>query len=155
MLFRSEENKKLFDEYALLESEIKNNKKYSKEEREQEIDRLRSQYAPSYEWLLTKDFAGLTALADIKEKEGVDINKKEKGYFTAVANNIVSSFEKSYDTENLWKKINKATKNTLKKSYESGLMSLDAYYKVSNMFENYLPLRDFSRSEERRVGKEC
>lgn len=40
--------------------------------------------------------------------------------------------------DQLWEKINLATKYTLKKSYESGLMTQQYYDKVRNMFEYYV-----------------
>lgn len=76
-----------------------------------------------------KDFSGLSSL--IGEEEN----------FTAEAEKLVSAFEDTNDTAVLWEKINAATKESLKKTYECGLMTKDAYQKVSNMFQYYIPLR--------------
>lgn len=44
----------------------------------------------------------------------------------------------------LWDKINAATKETLRKSYNSGLMSKSTYDKVRGMFKYYVPLRGWN-----------
>lgn len=76
-----------------------------------------------------RDYSGLTDLTGSKDN------------FTDLAEDIVTSFEGSYDTANLWNRINAATKETLRKSYESGLMTKETYEKVRDMFANYIPLR--------------
>lgn len=76
-----------------------------------------------------KDFSGLSSLTGEEEN------------FTAEAEKLVSAFEDTNDTAVLWEKINAATKESLKKTYECGLMTKDAYQKVSNMFQYYIPLR--------------
>ena len=47
----------------------------------------------------------------------------------------------------LWEKINAATKETLKHSYESGLMERKTYQKVGSMFDYYLPLRGWDEDK--------
>lgn len=76
-----------------------------------------------------KDFSGLSSLTGEKEN------------FTTEAEKLVSTFEEANDTTVLWEKINAATKESLKKTYECGLMTKDAYQKVSTMFKYYIPLR--------------
>lgn len=76
-----------------------------------------------------KDFSGLSSLTGEKEN------------FTTEAEKLVSAFEEGNDTAVLWEKINAATKESLKKSYECGLMTKDAYQKVNAMFKYYIPLR--------------
>ena len=76
-----------------------------------------------------RDYSGLTDLTGSKDN------------FTDLAEDMVTSFEGSYDTAVLWNRINAATKETLRKSYESGLMTKETYEKVLNMFANYIPLR--------------
>ena len=51
-----------------------------------------------------------------------------------------------FQTE-LWEKINAATKETLKHSYESGLMERKTYQKVGSMFDYYLPLRGWDEDK--------
>lgn len=76
-----------------------------------------------------KDFSGLSSLTSEKEN------------FTTEAEKLVSTFEKANETTVLWEKINAATKESLKKTYECGLMTKDVYQKVSTMFKYYIPLR--------------
>ncbi len=76
-----------------------------------------------------KDFSGLSSLTGEKEN------------FTTEAEKLVSTFEEANDTTVLWEKINAATKESLKKTYECGLMTKDVYQKVSTMFKYYIPLR--------------
>lgn len=76
-----------------------------------------------------KDFSGLSSLTGEEEN------------FTTKAEKIVSAFEDVNDTAALWEKINAATKESIKKTYECGLMTKDAYQKVNTMFKYYIPLR--------------
>ncbi len=81
-----------------------------------------------------KDYSGLTALTE------------EKKDFKANALDIVKGFEEKHETQELWDKVNAATKETLRKSYESGMMSKDTYMQVSNMFKHYIPLRGWNET---------
>lgn len=82
---------------------------------------------------LDEDYSGLTALAE--KYDAIDEG------FKAHAQKLISDFEDRFDTKDLWEKVNAATKETLRKSYESGMMSRDAYDKVSKLFKYYIPLR--------------
>lgn len=109
------------------------------DEWEEKIDGLNAQKKAFYEEQYLKnrmrDYSGLTQLA---EKE----NEEEEDY-EVVAKGIVDQFEEAHGElcDKLWEKINLATNQTLKKSYESGLMNRSTYDKVRNMFEFYVPLR--------------
>ena len=76
-----------------------------------------------------EDFAGLKGLTG------------EPYDFTEKAKEMVRDFEDKYDTARLWDRVNAATKETLRRNYESGLMSRDAYNAVRGMFKYYIPLR--------------
>lgn len=82
---------------------------------------------------LDEDYSGLTALAE--KYDAIDEG------FKAHAQKLITDFEDRFDTKDLWEKVNAATKETLRKSYESGMMSRDAYDKVSKQFKYYIPLR--------------
>ena len=82
---------------------------------------------------LEEDYSGLTALAE-------KYDEADKG-FKANAKDMVNDFEGRFDTRALWERVNAATKETLRKSYESGMISRDTYDKVSKMFNHYIPLR--------------
>ena len=107
----------------------------SHDEWEEKLDGLDAQkkefYEAEYENNRLKDYSGLTQLTN-----------REDNYEEA-AKEIVEQFEEAHGElcDILWEKINLATKNTLKKSYESGLMTRSTYDKVRNMFEYYVPLR--------------
>ena len=55
----------------------------------------------------------------------------------------VTLFENAVNTDNLWKSINKATKETLRQQYEANMISKDQYGNLRDMFEFYVPLRGF------------
>lgn len=78
---------------------------------------------------IARDYSGLTDLTGEAEN------------FTEAAEAIVKEFEKKHNTDELWERINAATKNTLKKNYDSGLISKEDYEYVRNMFKYYIPLR--------------
>ena len=78
-----------------------------------------------------RDYSGLT---DLTGKD--DVQEAE-----AEAQRIVADMESRSDTSELWKVTNAATEWTLKKAYESGMMSRDNYDYVRSMFSYYIPLR--------------
>lgn len=61
----------------------------------------------------------------------------------AEAKRMVADYEAAHATNDLWDKVNAVNKQTLKKTYESGLISKQTYDDVSDMYENYIPLRGF------------
>jgi hypothetical protein len=74
------------------------------------------------------------------------ITSESKGDFTAFATERVKDFEEAHDTAGLWEKTNAATKQTLRKAYESGMMSRDVYEYVSAMYQYYIPLRGWNET---------
>lgn len=96
--------------------------------------------------------------AGVKEKKRDDayIQMFEDQYgkdadVMALANDKVREFEQKFDSATLWKRINAATKHPLKKAYESGLMSKEAYEHTNDMFRFYVPLRGW---EEKKADDE-
>ena len=104
---------------------------------DQRKDKIDSEKEEYYQKRLAKhledDYSGLTALAE-------KYDEADKG-FKAYAKDMVDEFESRFNTRSLWEKVNAATKETLRKSYESGMMSRDTYDKVGKMFKHYIPLR--------------
>ena len=86
---------------------------------------------------LKNDYSGLTGLA---EELGDDRP------FTEVAQEIVDLAEAENDVNELWEKINAATKFVLQRQYEAGMMTTEVYNDVSTMFQYYTPLRGFSET---------
>ena len=127
------------DRYAELEA-LKRHDAVSEEEYEERKDRFDAERGEYHQERLAdnseKDYSGLTALA---EKHGAEADD-----FKAHAEETVADFEGRFDTSSLWNKVNAATKETLRKSYESGMMSRGAYDKVKGMFDNYIPLRGWN-----------
>ena len=80
-----------------------------------------------------RDYAGLTALTGMDNVADAE----------AMAQKMVSDYEQTHDTANLWRRINAVSKAILLKSYESGLMSKETFDDVSAMYEFYIPLRGF------------
>ena len=88
-------------------------------------------YDELYNHYRGRDYSGLT---DLTGKD--DVQEAE-----AEAQRIVADMESRADTSELWKATNAATEWTLKKAYESGMMSRDNYDQVRSMFNYYIPLR--------------
>ena len=76
-----------------------------------------------------RDYSGLTELT------------QDTDNFTDLAQQMVDDFESAHDTSVFWDRVNAATKETLSKSYESGLMQKETFEQVRDMFEYYIPLR--------------
>ena len=101
----------------------------------------------------SEDYSGLTALMDrhgqVENLAGVSPQLDPVESRTSqnppspddFARQLVADFEKRHDTRDLWDKVNAATEETLRKSYESGMMSRDMYNKVKEQFKYYIPLR--------------
>lgn len=81
---------------------------------------------------ITRDYSGLSELYNNK----ID--------FDALAEQYVLDFESKFDTADLWNKINAATKTTLRKTYEAGLISRSGYEATRDMYQYYIPLRGWS-----------
>lgn len=88
-------------------------------------------YDDIFNYLRMRDYAGLTALTG--KTDTLDAENEAK--------RIVADMESRADTSDLWKKTNDATKWTLDKAYQSGIISKDNYNYVSDMFNYYVPLR--------------
>lgn len=80
-----------------------------------------------------RDYAGLTALT-----ANDDIATAETD-----ARQMVSDYESTNETTDLWDRINVVSKAILQKSYECGMMNKDTFDSISSMYEFYIPLRGF------------
>ena len=122
-----------------------------------------------------KDWSGLTetfakemydAAQDVKKQAQKAIDPQERkalwaaydeqmrnAYITArqVAEDAVFAAENDGESrvmaDKLWSKINDATKETLRHSYESGLIDRNNYNKVRAMFDYYIPLRGWEEDK--------
>lgn len=86
-----------------------------------------------------RDYSGLTGVTGIQG----DITDIE-----AEAQRIVDEFEQRHGQlcNELWDAIRKATQWSLRKSYQSGMMSAATFDHVRNMFQYYVPLRGWSET---------
>ena len=50
------------------------------------------------------------------------------------------------DINELWTRINEVNGSTLRKLYESGLLTKEAYNDISSMYTNYIPMRGFDQT---------
>ena len=84
------------------------------------------------------------ALTAKRDYSGLSELFSESESFETAAQEYVSAFESNFDTMRLWNKINAATKATLRKTYESGLISKSQYESTRDMYDYYIPLRGWS-----------
>ena len=80
-----------------------------------------------------RDYAGLTALTGKEEVADAEVE----------ARRMVDDYEQAHETDALWKAVNAATRSSLYKIAESGMMSADRHRQVRDMFEYYIPLQGF------------
>lgn len=83
-----------------------------------------------------RDYAGLTALTGKDNVIEAEVD----------AETMVSEYENTHDTTNLWDKVNAVNAAILSKSYECGMMDKDTYEKISDMYKYYIPLRGFDET---------
>ena len=83
-----------------------------------------------------RDYAGLTALTGKDNVTEAEVD----------AEAMVSEYENTHDTTNLWDKVNAVNAAILSKSYECGMMDKDTYEKISDMYKYYIPLRGFDET---------
>ena len=50
------------------------------------------------------------------------------------------------DINELWSRVNEVNGNTLRKLYESGMLTKEAYNDISSMYTNYIPMRGFGQT---------
>ena len=110
--------------------------KIAQEDADKQIEKLTEQTNEAEEKsridTMTRDYSGLSELYN---------NKMD---FDAMAEQYVLDFESKFDTADLWNKINAATKATLRKTYEAGLISRNGYEATRDMYKYYIPLRGWS-----------
>lgn len=113
-------------EYIYAKSGLERNEVFSQREAEKN--------GGQWDGTVKRDFSGLTELTG------------EATQFTDAAQQIVDEFESKYHTSDLWMRINDATNATLKKGLDSGMISKDAYDKLSSMFKYYVPLQGWANN---------
>ena len=96
-----------------------------------DIDALRDQYRQ-------RDYSGLTAITGLDNIADIEADAQRR----------VDEFEQKHGQlcDELWSRINDATKWTLRRSYDGGMMSAQTYIKVRDMFQHYVPLRGWDET---------
>ena len=85
-----------------------------------------------------KSFAGLTELFGTQSvSDAMDEAQKYVEEVEAEAGSL---------TDSLWDSIRAATKSSLQRAYEAGLISKETYDNVSSMYQYYIPLRGFDEA---------
>ena len=90
----------------------------------------------------SKDYSGLTALFADEFKDEKD--KPTEDLLEQAAKDYASNFEKivgKESAERLWQRVKALNEWSLRKSYESGLISKDQYNDTLSMYKHYVPLR--------------
>lgn len=126
-------------DYMMAKHGLERNKLMSEraaKEAEKADEEHKRTYDEWYEHFRKNDYAGLTGLTGKKTVRDAE----------SEAMRIVSEFESRHDTTELWQKTNAATKASLQKLRESGLLTKDAFDNISGMYEYYIPLRGWDET---------
>ena len=124
-------------------------------------DAIDAELDPKYLEFREKDYGGLTSMYTTYANIRRSNYKSEEAYQRAILANQqpiydnvadmesaarmeVDNFERRLDTKDLWDKVNAATKETLRHQYESGMLTIEQYEAVRDMFKHYVPLRGFA-----------
>lgn len=117
--------------------------KKAEDAHEKAVKEAENSVSKDYQKNRERDYSGLTEIFD---PEG------EAGYTNAeledLAKQYVADMEQTVqqqELDELWDKIHKINAYSLKKSYESGLISKQTYESTKDMFDYYVPLRGFEK----------
>lgn len=134
--------------------------KEAEDELQMHFDAIAAQTDNKYNELRKNDYSGITSMfydqlgvnrsdyVTEEEYQSALMDAKRHKYDTladveAAADMEVKLFEEKVDTKGLWKRINAATKETLRQQYEANMISREQYDNLRGMFEYYVPLRGF------------
>ena len=106
-----------------------------------QIDAIDEQMKATDDQLLLRNLGGQ------KKRLKVDLLKAARD----AADDIRKAFESNpshdrSDINELWSRVNEVNSNTLRKLYESGLLTKEAYDDISSMYTNYIPMRGFDQT---------
>jgi hypothetical protein len=95
----------------------------------------------------TDDQLLLRKLGGQKKRMKVDLLNAARD----AADDIRKTFENNpshdrSDINELWKRVNEVNGSTLRKLYESGMLTKEAYNDISSMYTNYIPMRGFDQT---------
>ncbi len=106
-----------------------------------QIDAIDEQMKATDDQLLLRNLGGQ------KKRLKVDLLNAARD----AADDIRKAFESNpshdrSDINELWKRVNEVNGNTLRKLYESGMLTKEAYNDISSMYTNYIPMRGFDQT---------
>ena len=106
-----------------------------------QIDAIDEQMEATDDQLLLRNLGGQ------KKRLKVDLLNAARD----AADDIRKTFESNpshdrSDINELWSRVNEVNGNTLRKLYESGLLTKEAYNDISSMYTNYIPMRGFDQT---------
>lgn len=106
-----------------------------------QIDAIDEQMKATDDQLLLRNLGGQ------KKRLKVDLLNAARD----AADDIRKAFESNpshdrSDINELWSRVNEVNGNTLRKLYESGMLTKEAYNDISSMYTNYIPMRGFDQT---------
>ena len=106
-----------------------------------QIDAIDEQMKATDDQLLLRNLGGQ------KKRLKVDLLNAARD----AADDIRKAFESNpshdrSDINELWKRVNEVNGNTLRKLYESGLLTKEAYNDINSMYTHYIPMRGFDQT---------
>ena len=106
-----------------------------------QIDAIDEQMKTTDDQLLLRNLGGQ------KKRLKVDLLNAARD----AADDIRKAFESNpshdrSDINELWSRVNEVNGNTLRKLYESGMLTKEAYNDISSMYTNYIPMRGFDQT---------
>lgn len=156
-------------ERAVVEKEIaelvlRGDEKQNEQDLQDYYDNIDNELNQKYWEFREKDYGGLTSmfqekLHDVKRKDYKTEEAYQKALMASVkpkydtvakmedaARSEVEAFENGRESlsDELWRRINAATKETLRHQHASGVITTEQYDAVRNMFDFYVPLRGFA-----------
>lgn len=117
--------------------------KEAEDAHEKAIEKAEKSVTKDYQKNRERDYSGLTEIFDPEGDIGYTNAELED-----MARQYVADMEQAVpkpELDDLWDKIHKINTYSLKKSYESGIISKQTYESTKDMFDYYVPLRGFNK----------
>ena len=127
-----------------VKAEYEKDVKQAQDMRDKQVAKIEKKLNEYYKENRERDYSGLTEIFDPKVKgvrKGLTVEELEQ-----LAQAYVNDFEAAVGAHfvgKLWDKVREMNRFSLRKSYESGLISRDSYKRTLDMFSYYVPLRGF------------
>ncbi len=140
LLAKNKESREELTDYMMAKHGLERNQVMAERDAQEAFDKYTKEHPQGAKTLQDfindyreKDYAGLTALTGMDNVMDAE----------AEARQMVSDYEQTHDTGELWSKVNAVSSAILSKSYECGMMSKEIYEEIKGMYDYYIPLRGF------------